>query len=288
MTERSLTTKGTIRVKMAKIEKDWDAAYANAASISDAQSYIDKWLGEAEKFRNRTSCQLDIRYGESERNALDLFHPDHNSRGLFIFIHGGYWYRFDKSFWSHLAAGPLALGWHVAMPSYTLTPEARVPDITSEISLAVLKAAELVDGPIVLAGHSAGGHLVTRQICSDTQLDSAVLNRVSRVISISGVHDLRPITRLEINKTIGLSKEEAESESPTLRQPYQDGVCVDCIVGGAELPEFRRQNALLANVWTGLGARTSCHEIDDKHHFNVIEDMQDEDGLICGLLEQSR
>ncbi len=265
--------------------KDWDKAYGNAASISDAQSYIDKWPEEARAFRDKIDCQLDISYGDAERQKLDLFHPDTPSKGLFVFVHGGYWYRFDKSYWSQLAAGPLALGWHVAMPSYTLTPAARVSEITVEIGMAISKAAEHIEGPIVLAGHSAGGHLVTRQVCSDTSLSPDRLERIVRIVSISGVHDLRPITRLEINQTIGIDHEEALRESPALQEPVADGVQVDCVVGGAELPEFRRQNALLANVWKGLGAATSCHEIEGTHHFNVIEDMQNPNGLICGLLK---
>ncbi|MDJ0613211.1 MAG: alpha/beta hydrolase [Rhizobiaceae bacterium] len=264
---------------------DWDKEYANAASVPDAQSFIDKWPDEAASFREKTQCTLDIAYGSGERQKFDLFEPQAVSKGLFVFVHGGYWYRFDKSFWSQFAAGPLALGWHVAMPSYTLTPKAQVSDISREISRAISAAAGKVNGPIVLAGHSAGGHLVTRQVCSDTKLDTGLLQRIRRVISISGVHDLRPITRLELNQTIGLDAQEAASESPALLKPYTDNLRVDCVVGGIELPEFKRQNSLLANIWRGLGASTSCQEIPGTHHFNVIEDLANPEGLICSLAE---
>lgn len=265
--------------------EDWDKAYANAASIGNAQAFIDKWPQEAAEFRGRSNCQLDISYGTRERQVFDLFHPDIPSKGLFVFVHGGYWYRFDKSFWSHLAEGPLALGWTVAMPSYTLAPDVRIPDITREIAHAIVSAAEHVDGPIVLSGHSAGGHLVTRQICSDTNLDHQILSRVQRVISISGVHDLRPITRLELNATIGLDYEEATRESPALMDPIDEGIPLDCIVGGSELPEFIRQTDLMANVWTGLGVNCKSYQIDETHHFNVVENMQNPTGLICRLTD---
>jgi len=271
---------------MSNAIEDWDKAYANAQSIPAAQSFVENWPMEAQTFRGVASCQLDIPYGDGDRHVFDLFHPDDAGKGLFVFVHGGYWYRFDKSFWSQLAAGPLALGWHVAMPSYTLTPQARVSEITAEIANMINLAAQKVEGPIVLAGHSAGGHLVTRQLCADSRLLPDVLKRIQRIISISGVHDLRPIARLEINQTIGLDNNEAQLESPALLRPISDGVCVDCVVGGDELPEFVRQNALLANVWLGLGVRTSCQEIADTHHFNVVDDMKNPDGLICGLAEQ--
>ena len=228
---------------------------------------------------------MDVAYGSGERQTLDIFELASTPRGLFVFVHGGYWYRFEKSFWSHLAAGPLANGWLVAMPSYTLTPEARVRDITKEISSAVNKASELVSGPIILCGHSAGGHLVTRQICEDSGLKPEAIDRIARVISISGVHDLRPILRLELNQTIGLDAAEALDESPALLKPISE-LAVDCVVGADELAEFVRQNALLANVWHGMGCETSCHELPGKHHFNVIEDLEDQNGLICQLANQ--
>lgn len=264
---------------------NWDKAYSNSDSVKDANQFVERWPKASEDFRKSAKCRLDIDYGPEERQNLDLFEPDSEPKGLFMFVHGGYWYRFDKSYWSHLAAGPLANGWMVAMPSYTLTPAARVSDITKEISAAINKASELVSGPIVLCGHSAGGHLVTRQICEDSGLKAETFSRIVRVISVSGVHDLRPVLRLELNNTIGLDPGEASAESPALLKPKSE-LPVDCVVGADELPEFLRQNALLANVWLGLGCETSCHEIQGTHHFNVIEDLQAKDGLICRLANQ--
>ena len=42
-----------------------------------------------------------------------------------------------------------------------------------------------------------------------------------------------------------------------------------------ERAEFLRQNALLANMWTGLGATTASVEEPDRHHYSVIEGLED-------------
>ena len=102
--------------------------------------------------------RLDLAYGPKPRNRLDLFAPESSPKGLVVYIHGGFWRTFDKSAWSHLAKGPLAHGYAVAMPSYTLCPEVRMGEIVREVAQAVSHAAGLVDGPILLTGHSAGGH----------------------------------------------------------------------------------------------------------------------------------
>jgi arylformamidase len=67
-----------------------------------------------------------LSYGPGDRHAMDLFLPEGAPKGLVVFVHGGYWKAFDKSVWSHLAAGPLAHGFAVAMPSYTLCPDIRI------------------------------------------------------------------------------------------------------------------------------------------------------------------
>jgi hypothetical protein len=54
-----------------------------------------------------------------------------------------------------------------------------------------------------------------------------------------------------------------------------EGARITCWVGGAERAEFRRQSALLANIWTGLGATTATVEEPDRHHFNIIDGLTD-------------
>lgn len=268
---------------MTKAITDWSDEYDNVGHIPDALSFMEKWPILAEAFRETADLQINIPYENKERNVFDMFHPQGRAKGLFIFVHGGYWLRFEKSFWSHLASGPLAKNYAVAMPSYTLCPDAKVSEITKEITASIEAAAERIEGPIILCGHSAGGHLATRQICEDTSLDKTVLERITRVISISGVHDLRPLLNIVQNETINLNEEEALQESPALLKPHLR-ISVDCIVGSDERPEFIRQNDLLANIWRGMGVATTTTHIAGKHHFDVIDDLLNPDGIICSQL----
>ena len=259
---------------------DWDDAYANMPNIPGGESYPDKWAGLAKAFRGEIAktgqLQADLRYGDAERCTYDRFEPTGNARGTLIFIHGGYWMRFDKSFFSHLAAGPLALGYAVAMPQYPLCPQVRVRDITRSVADAVAAIATKSQGPITIAGHSAGGHLAARMVCADSTLPQSVLSRISTVVPISGVHDLRPLMKTQNNDTLHLNEAEAVAESPALLRPAADCPIL-CWVGANERSEFVRQNALLANIWRGLGATTQAIEEPDRHHMNVIEGLIDPD-----------
>jgi len=173
-----------------------------------------------------------------------------------------------------LAEGARHLGWAVALPSYTLTPAARISDITAEIAAAIATAAAQVSGPIRLAGHSAGGHLVTRMLCDDGRLEPSVYNRIAATLSISGLHDLRPLLKTRMNETLGLSLEEATLESAALHLP-RGHAPVAAWVGGAERPEFIRQAELMANVWTGFDVPTRLVVEPRHNHFTVVDGLND-------------
>lgn len=257
---------------------DWDNAYTNGANIAGGDRWPAAWVEPAKAFRDSLSAagraQLDVAYGEQPRNRLDLFLPEGKAKGLVVFVHGGYWMALDKSYWSHLAKGPVDSGYAVAMPSYTLCPEARIGAIVREVGVAIAKAATLIDGPIMLTGHSAGGHLVSRMAASGSPLAPEVLARIRHVVSLSGVHDLRPLMNTGMNKTLHIDETEALAESPALLRPVE-GARITCWVGGGERAEFLRQNELLANIWTGLGATTSAVVEPDRHHFSVIDGLMD-------------
>lgn len=266
---------------------DWDDAYANGPNIPGGETWPQSWVEPARAYRAAMSgaarAELDLAYGEGERNRFDLFLPEAAPAGLVVFIHGGYWLRFDKSLWSHLAAGAVDRGYAVAMPSYTLCPQNSISGITAEIGQAVAAAASRIEGPLYLTGHSAGGHLASRMACVGGPLAEPLRARLRHVLSISGVHDLRPLLRIGFNQTIKLSPEEAVAESPALLSPLP-GTRLTCWVGAGERAEFIRQNALLANMWTGLGATTTVVEEEDRHHFNVIDGLADKDHQIVRCL----
>jgi len=258
-----------------------DDAYANAAYIPGAADFPPRWERAAAALREglleQGLADLDQPYGDGARQRFDLFHPGGSPKGLMVFVHGGYWLRFDKSVWSHLAAGALSNGWAVAMPSYDLCPTVRIADITQQIAQAVTTAAGMVAGPMVLAGHSAGGHLVARMLQPGLLPDS-VAARLRHVMPISPVSDLRPLLRTSMNADFQLDEDAAIAESPTLmveRLP----VPVTVWVGADERPVFLDQARWLAEAWG------CAHVVDEgKHHFDVIDALADTESMMVRRL----
>lgn len=258
---------------------DLDDAYANAAHIPGAADYPPRWEAAALAFREEVGARawLGRSYGDSPRQAFDLFLPAGSPMGVAIFVHGGYWMRFDRQTWSHLARGPLEAGWAVAMPGYDLCPEVRVSDITLQIAAAVRAIAGEVAGDIVLTGHSAGGHLVARMLAAQ-MLAPEVRDRIRRVVPISPVADLMPLLQTSMNETLRLDAAEAAAESP-VRQMAPDGVEVTVWVGADERPAFLDQARWLAEAWDVRAVIAP-----GKHHFDVIEPLEDAGSALTGLL----
>ncbi|MBL3703633.1 alpha/beta fold hydrolase [Sulfitobacter sp. BDSS02] len=257
-----------------------DDAYANGAHIAGAETYPPRWNEAAQAFRDKMEAQGRARlgqpYGPGDRHRFDLFLPEGTPKGIVIFVHGGYWLNFDASTWSHLAAGPLEKGWAVALPSYDLCPSVRISEITLQIAQAVQKIAEMVPGPIALTGHSAGGHLVARMLAPE-MLPPEVAERITHVVPISPLTDLRPLLRTSMNENLRLDEAEAWAES-TIAQPVPD-VPATVWVGADERPAFLDQARWLAEAW-------ACGNVivPGKHHFDVIDALADpQDALVKTL-----
>ena len=266
---------------------DWDDAYDNRTHVAGSAEMIAGWHRRARSFREARQslgrARLGVAYGAAPRQKLDLFLPDETPAGLALFIHGGYWRALDRDSASHFAAGVLGRGWACAIPGYTLCPEARISAITREIAAAIGCAAGLVGGPIAICGHSAGGHAAVRMACADAALDGAVRRRIGKIVTISGLHDLRPLLRTRLNDVLRLDPHEAAQESPVLAAPVE-GTRLRAWCGGAELPEFIRQSELIANVWTGLGADCAVRIQPGRHHFDIVDALADPTSEMVGDL----
>ena len=248
---------------------DPDRDYANGDFIAGAADYPVRWAEQAAAFRVSLGARasLGLAYGPGARQVLDLFVPESPPRGTVIFVHGGYWKAFDHSLWSHLAAGPLARGFAVVMPSYTLAPEARIGAMVAEVAQVCHWATGR--GPVVVTGHSAGGHLAARMGCADQTVP------VARVVPVSPVAELEPLRATAMNNVLAIDAGEAAVESPA-RLALRAGVTAHVWVGADERPAFLWQARVLSEEWTCRWTAAP-----GKHHFNVIDDLANPASALC-------
>ncbi|WP_112309507.1 alpha/beta hydrolase [Pseudogemmobacter bohemicus] len=244
---------------------DPDRDYANGDFIEGAARYPAHWDAAARAFRDSLGARAQggLAYGDAARNRYDVFAPETEAKGTVLFIHGGYWLAFGRETWSHLAAGPLARGWRVVMPSYSLAPGARIAQMTLEMAALTRLIHRDHPGPIIATGHSAGGHLAARLACADLALP------IARTVPISPLAELGPLMATAMNLKLGITPAEAALESPARLRP-SPGISAHIHVGADERPAFLAQARALSEEWA-----CPWSTAPGKHHFTVIDALAD-------------
>ena len=266
---------------------DWDVAYSNRLAVADAPEWLAQALARSQAFqvRHADRADIDLRYGEGDRQTYDIYHPDGSAKGTLVFVHGGYWRMTSNENYRVFASGALAAGWRVVLLEYPLCPAVCVGDISRLIVKAVDHVlARVPEGPVTLSGHSAGGQLACYVVTAASGLSQAARSRIGRVVSLSGVHDLRPLLSTgDLNGVLQMDEVEALQFSPVLLRP-KGAFDLYCVCGADELPEFRRLNELQANMWAGLGLATESLECEACNHFTLLDLMTDPDSALTRLL----
>lgn len=124
-------------------------------------------------------------YGPHADQCADVYRGDVD-RPLVVLVHGGYWRpAFDRIHLRPAAHALASAGYTVALIEYRRVPgdpEASVTDVADAVSRLPERVSPH-DGRIVLAGHSAGGHLA---LC----VASAGITGLTSVVALAPIADL--------------------------------------------------------------------------------------------------
>ncbi len=257
--------------------------YNNGAAVPDWQrTLLPRWQRDSERMRDDGSGYRDVVYGTRERNRLDVFTPRGTSPPAgwpaLVFVHGGYWQWLGKDDWSAIAAPFVGNGMAAVIVGYTLCPQTSIRGIADEIETAIAYVHKTGTGlsldrdRLALAGHSAGGHLTAWCMTTDWTSRGLPATPFVAATAISGLFDLEPLVPIYLNDALRLDNAEALAMSPAYRARR-----VDCeftaAVGGDELPEFGRQNALLGTAWPGVRGWT----LPALNHFSIVDQLTRDD-----------
>jgi arylformamidase len=258
-----------------------ERGYNNRAAVADHPHWLAQYPELSAATRARHPHLLDLRYGPGPLQTVDLFLPERTPGGTFVFIHGGYWRALDKSDF-HFVAGPLLeQGIAVAVANYDLCPAVSIAKIVDQCRQLIVWIAR--HGPrhgvpadnVVVGGHSAGGHLAAMMLATDW--DALGLTRDPFVggLTLSGVHDLKPLVLASMNSDLRLTNAEAARISPVNHVSLSPAPML-VAVGGAETSEFIRQAQLLWDAWPENAQPAAGPLIvAGRHHFNVVVDHAD-------------
>jgi arylformamidase len=175
-----------------------DIAYNNTLAVPERGEIVADWAARSDRMRQKYGGVLDLRYGDTPRERLDLFRGADPKAPTLAFIHGGCWPGNDKEDYAFLGGGIL------------------LDRIVAEIRRAALWLAEHLGDygadpdQLYVSGHSAGGYLTAMTMPLDV---------VRGGIAICGIYDLEPIRLDYLNERLGLDPAEAAPQQPAVAFP---------------------------------------------------------------------
>ena len=271
---------------MALHDAAWhDAQYNNRARVPEAGTLLlPRWAAASALARERMTCVLDEVYGSEPGETLDVFPARSDGAPVLVFVHGGWWRALDKSDHSVVALAFVQAGAMVVVPNYALCPAVSIEQIALQTTRALAWAwrnAPRYGGSrsrIVVAGHSAGGHLAAMLLACRWKMvaDDLPPRLVHGALSISGVFDLEPIRQTpflapDLQLTPAAVRRLSPAFFPRPRGPLA------ALMGGLESEEFIRQNQLIRDQW-GPSTVPVCETLPGLNHFTVLHDLVDPAG----------
>ena len=269
---------------MARPSPAWfDTQYNNRARIPEHPAILQYWNDASVQARERHADMRELAYGSAPTERLDLFPAAGATAGapVLVYLHGGYWRALDKRDQSFVAPPFVDVGAMVVVPNYALCPAVSIEHIVMQMVRALAwvhrHAAEHGGDParIVVAGHSAGGHLAAMLLACDWRAVAPDLpsDLVKAALSISGLYELEPLRHTPfLARDLKLTAASARRLSPAL-MPAPRGRLVS-VVGGDESEEFLRQADRIEKAW-GRRCVIASERVAQRHHMNVLHELAD-------------
>ncbi len=276
----------------------YDSMYNNRALVPNFADHFSDWIEGSKAARANLSCHLDIVYGTGPNETLDIFPAQKANAPVVFFIHGGYWRSLDKSDHSFVAPPLHDMGACVVVVNYALcpgTPEqpVTIPDIAVQMTRALAWIWQNIDKyganpkEVVVAGHSAGGHLAAMLLACDWKsVDKSIpAHWIQKALSISGLYDLIPLRKTPfLQDSLKLTAKHAQMASPALWPRPKKGVLYT-LAGGDESAEFLRHNRLIHQTW-GPKTVPICEALPGLNHFSIVTDLTKKGTRLSALMKQ--
>ncbi len=247
---------------------------------------------ELSKVRESAKSWLDVPYGKSPREKLDIYAADRSGGPVFVYLHGGYWRGGSKEDNCSFAPTFTKRDVTVVLVEYDLCPQVTVSDIVRETRSAVEWTYRNIaryggnPGNIYLAGSSAGGHLTAMALAHDWEKQDLPRDIIKGALAMSGVYDLDMVMRISVQEEVRLTPEMAQENNPFLHPPMAR--CPILVaVGGAEPKGWQQMSEDYFNYCKARGLSVEYLVVTGANHYTVPEGLADEKSpLAQAMLKQ--
>ena len=258
-----------------------DAQYNPSLHLTDPTAPGKHYATRSAQARQILRCMLDVPYGPTREETLDIFPADAANAPLFVFLHGGYWRALSSKDFSCVALGLQPLGITTVVVNYALCPRVTIDEITRQVRAAVAWTHHHIGSygsdasRMALGGHSAGAHLTAMCLHTRWQEDYGLpQDPIAAAVLVSGIYDIAPLRYSYLQPMIQLDEGVIRRNSPQfLMRVCQTPIWVNW--GDQESPEFARQSASFHAAWRSLGNQSELSAMTDADHYRGIYGFED-------------
>ena len=259
-------------------------------SVPDTEPYIKRGAEQSARAYETYSHRADLNYASSELTTLDYFPCEQPDKPLFVFIHGGFWRGRDKKDFAYVANSLLPTGCNVALMNYDLCPRVTVTQITKQIRDGLVwlsnQSAALGFKPgLLVAGHSAGAHLLAMTLAQTGQQYQLPDHIVKKAYLISGIYECSPVLEISVNEEIKMTEHEVPLMSP-MRFAMPAGVQYEVLAGGAEPAGWIKQSTDFAEHLHRNGCAVNMHLRPGLNHYSILQEFETSAGYTPQLIQR--
>jgi len=267
-----------------------DAQYNPALKLPDITAPGRHYAQRSAQARAQLRGVLDVPYGPTLAETLDIFPADVANAPVFVFLHGGYWRALSSKDFSCIALGLKPLGITTVVVNYALCPWVTIDEITRQVRSAVAwthrNIAQFGGDParVALGGHSAGGHLAAMCLQTRWQDDYGLpQDPLAAAVLVSGIYDIAPLRYSYLQPMIQLDDGIVRRNSPLFAvRPCATPIWVNW--GDEESAEFARQASSFHKAWLAAGNRSELSALPQADHYRAIHGFEHVDSPLCQWL----
>ena len=267
-----------------------DEQYKASAAVPDAMALMRGYTERSGEARERLRCTLDVPFGPTLDETLDIFPAERPGAPVFVFIHGGYWRAFTSKDFSFVALGLQPLGITTVVTNYSLCPKVTIDEISRQARAAVAWTLRHVGAHggdparVGVGGHSAGGHLTAMCLQARWAEDYGLPpDPLAAALLVSGIYDIEPLRHSYLQPDIRLDDGIVRRNSPLFTvRPCATPALITW--GADESAEFARQSQSLHAAWQGAGNRSELLPQPGANHFTAIDGFADPQSPLCRWL----
>ena len=267
-----------------------DAQYNASRTVADPAAELKHYVDQSQRARESLRCTLDIPFGPTLAETLDIFPAAQTNAPVFIFFHGGYWRALSSKDFSAVALGLVPLGFTTVVVNYALCPAVSIDEITRQARAAVAWVLRHIGKHggdaerVAIGGHSAGAHLAAMCLSTRWAEDYGLpADPIKAALLVSGLYDLEPLRHSYLQPQIQLDDGIIRRNSPAfVVQPCSTPIWATW--GERETQEFARQASVYLAAWRAAGNSGSLSALPGAHHFSAIHGFEDKQSALCQWL----